>query len=262
VQPDPGPEVDRSGEKNPTIAGKPVFILGNVSNPTLTVYAPAGKNSGTAVVVFPGGGYGILAIDLEGSEVCDWLNSEGITCILLKYRVPNEGPYPKFSGALQDAQRTMGLVRLHAADWHIDPHKVGVLGFSAGGHLVAALSTHFDRRIYEPVDAADNLSCRPDFSALVYPAYLTAGEKSLTLKPDLPVNAQTPPAFIVQAEDDHIGVENAVSYFMALKSANVPAELHAYAEGGHGYGLRHTSLPVTTWPRSMETWLHTVHMLP
>jgi acetyl esterase/lipase len=149
------PEADMTTAKDNLIAGRPLIRLGNVSQPTLTVYSPKGKNSGGAVVVFPGGGYQILAIDLEGSEVCDWLNSIGVTCVLVKYRVPNTGPYPKSSAALQDAQRAVGLVRQHAAEWHVDPQRIGVLGFSAGGHLSAAISTHFDKRLYEPVDAAD-----------------------------------------------------------------------------------------------------------
>jgi acetyl esterase/lipase len=141
----PLPEADTTTAKDNLIAGRPLVRLGNVSKPTITLYSPKGNNTGAAVVVFPGGGYSILAIDLEGTEVCDWLNSAGITCVLLKYRVPDTGPYPKSAAALQDAQRAVGLVRLHAAEWHIDPNRIGVLGFSAGGHLVAALSTHYDR---------------------------------------------------------------------------------------------------------------------
>src|SRR5205823_4466462 len=149
------PETDTTTANDNLIAGKPVIRLGNVSSPSLTLYSPQGKNTGAAVVVFPGGGYHILAIDLEGTEVCDWLNSAGITCVLLKYRVPASGPYPKSAAALQDAQRALGIVRAHATEWHIDPHRIGVLGFSAGAHLAAALSTHFSQRIYDSVDAAD-----------------------------------------------------------------------------------------------------------
>ena len=195
------------------------------------------------MVVFPGGGYHILAIDLEGTEVCDWLNSAGITCVLVKYRVPDSGPYPKSSAALQDAQRALGLVRAHAGEWHIDPHRIGVLGFSAGAHLAAALGTHFDQRLYDPIDAADRLSCRPDFAVIVYPGYLALEEKNFAPNADIPVTGKTPPSFIVQAEDDPVHVENAVVYFLALKAAKVPAELHIYAGGGHGYGLRRTRTP-------------------
>jgi acetyl esterase/lipase len=256
-----GPEVDTTKPTDNLIAGKPLVRLGNVSKPTLTLYPPKGKNTGAAVVVFPGGGYSILAIDLEGSEVCDWLNSAGITCVLVKYRVPNSGPYPKSDAALQDAQRAVGMVRTRAAEWHIDPKKIGVLGFSAGGHLAAALSTHYDKRLYPPVDAADQASCRPDFAVIVYPGYIAMADKDFAPNPDIVVTDKTPPTFLVQAEDDPVHVENAVVYFMELKKAKVPAELHVYAQGGHGYGLRRTALPVTTWPQSVEVWLHTIGVL-
>jgi acetyl esterase/lipase len=252
-------EVDTSNAKSELIAGKPLIRLGNVSVPTITLYKPAkAENPVPAVVVFPGGGYQILAIDLEGTEVCDWLNNAGVACVLLKYRVPNTGPYPKSSAALQDAQRAVGLVRQHAAEWGIDPKRVGVLGFSAGAHLAAALSTHFDKRLYESVDAADQLSCRPDFAVIVYPGYLALDEQGMKTNADINPTAQTPPTFIVQAEDDPVHVENATNYFLQLKQAGVPAELHIYAQGGHGYGLRRTSLPVTAWPQLVETWLHTI----
>ena len=258
----PAPEEDTTTAKDNLIAGRPLVRLGNVSVPTLTLYKPQGKNTGAAVVVFPGGGYNILAIDLEGTEVCDWLNKAGVTCVLLKYRVPQTGPYPKSSAALQDAQRAMGLVREHAAEWNIDPNKIGVLGFSAGGHLAAAISTHYDQRLYDPVDAADKLSCRPDFAVVVYPGYLALADKNFAPNADINPTSNTPPTIIVQAEDDPVHVENAVVYFMALKNAKVAAELHIYAEGGHGYGLRRTALPVTTWPDAVETWLRTIKMIP
>lgn len=255
-------EADATTAKDNLVAGRYVVRLGNVSAPTLTLYPPKGKNTGAAVVVFPGGGYSILAIDLEGTEVCDWLNSAGITCVLLKYRVPGTGPYPKSPAALQDAQRAMGVVRAHVAEWGIDPNRVGVLGFSAGGHLAAALSTHFEQRLYDPIDAADKLSCRPDFAVVVYPGYLALPDKNLAPNLDINPTDKTPPTFIVQAEDDPVHVENATNYFLALKNAKVSAELHIYAEGGHGYGLRRTALPVTTWPQSVETWLRTIKILP
>ena len=251
---DPKPEADTTTDKQPLIAGKRVIRLGNVSNPTLSVYAPKTNNTGAAVVVFPGGGYSILAMDLEGTEVCDWLTSIGVTCVLVKYRVPNSGPYPK-PAALQDAQRALGIVRSRAAEWQIDARKIGVLGFSAGAHLSAAVSTHFDNRLYDTVDAADSASCRPDFAVIIYPGYLDG--PNAEIKP----TADTPPSFIVQAEDDPVHVENATAYFLQLKQAKVPAELHIYAKGGHGYGLRQTELPVTGWPRLVETWLRTNKMM-
>jgi acetyl esterase/lipase len=261
AQPSLGPEIDTTTAKDNVIAGRPLIRLGNVSTPTLTVYAPRGKNTGAAVVVFPGGAYHILAIDLEGTEVCDWLNSGGITCVLLKYRVPDSGPYPKSTAALQDAQRALGIVRAHAAEWQIDPHRIGVLGFSAGAHLAAALSTHFEQRLYDPVDAADQVSCRPDFAVIIYPGYLALAEQNFAPNSEIRVTEQTPPPFILQAEDDPVHVENSTVYFLALKNAKVPAEMHLYAAGGHGYGLRRTELPITAWPQLVETWLQTIHVL-
>jgi len=254
------PEMDMTKPTDNLIAGRPLIRLGNVSVPTITVYSPSHGNTGAAVVVLPGGAYRIVAIDLEGTEVCEWLNSAGITCVLLKYRVPDSGPYPK-PAALQDAQRAMGIVREHAAEWKINPKRVGVLGFSAGAHLAAALSTHFEQRIYEAVDDSDKQSCRPDFAVLVYPGYLALAERDFAPNPEIKVTDKTPPSFIVQAEDDPVHVENALVYYQALKNAKVPAELHVYAEGGHGYGLRRTALPVTAWPKLVETWLHTIHVV-
>jgi acetyl esterase/lipase len=241
----------------------------------MTVYAPTASNTGAAVLVFPGGGYQVLAIDLEGTEVCDWLTSRGITCILLKYRVPDSGPawhndchcniHPVAPTALQDAQRTLGLVRLHAAAWHIDPHKIGVLGFSAGGHMVAALSVHFDKRLYTPIDAADKQSCRPDFAIALYPGHLSLKQNTIELNPDIRshITPQTPPTFLLQNEDDQSDrVEDSISYYMALKKAGVPVEMHLYAQGGHAFGLRRTRFPATAWPQLVETWLQTLGIIP
>src|ERR1035441_6405586 len=164
-------------DKDHLVSGRPVLCLGNVSAPTLTFYPAEGENSAPAVMGFPGGGYRVLAWDIEGTEACEWLSAAGIGCVLLKYRVPGTGPYPKSSAALQDAQRALGLVRAHAAEWHIDPNRVGVLGFSAGAHLAEALSTHFDQRLYDSIDAADKLSCRPDFAVIVYAGYLALADR-------------------------------------------------------------------------------------
>lgn len=254
------------------VGGKTVTTVQNVSEPTMTIYSPKGTNTGVAVVVFPGGGYMVLAIDLEGTEVCDWLASRGITAVLLKYRVPASGPHyvpslhkhlePVAPTALQDAQRTLGLVRLHAAEWHIDPHKIGVLGFSAGGHLVANISTHFAHRAYAPVDAADQESCRPDFAVALYPGHMTENTTNeYQLNPKVPVTKNVPPTFLLQAEDDHVdNVDDALTYYIALKDAGVPAEMHLYAQGNHGFGLRPTKLPITQWPQLVETWLNTIGM--
>lgn len=275
------------------IGGRTVTGVSNVTTPTMTVYAPHGTNTGAAIVVFPGGGYQILAIDLEGTEVCDWLTQKGITCVLLKYRVtdvgpyPKSGPYPESPMALEDAQRTIRLVRAHSAEWHIDPHKVGVLGFSAGGHLTVATSVYFDKHLYAPVDAADALSCRPDFVIAIYPGHLSRAaaeydarqgtkkfalpppdqlsqaDPNLGLNPDIHVTSQTPPTFLLQAEDDHVdSVYDSLSYYIALKKAGVPAEMHLYAQGNHAFGLRRTKLPITAWPQLVETWLETIGMIP
>jgi acetyl esterase/lipase len=261
AKPSAAAETDISKADDYLVAGKPIIRLGNVSTPTITLYQAKINPSGAAVVVFPGGGYNILAFDLEGTEVCEWLNSINITCVLLKYRVPDAGPYPKSAAALQDAQRAFAMVRTRATEWHIDPRRIGVLGFSAGAHLSAALSTHFEQRLYDTVDSADQQSCRPDFAGLVYPAYLSAGEGSLAIDPDIHVTEQTPPAFIVQAEDDHSYIDSSLAYFAALKNAKVPAELHIYAGGGHGYGLRRTDKPVSRWPELFESWLETIGMV-
>jgi acetyl esterase/lipase len=297
AQPVAGPEVFGDGTDNDfLVAGRPVAGVSKVSKPTMTVYAPKEKNTGAAVVVFPGGGYWVLAIDLEGTEVCDWLTSKGITCVLLKYRVPGEegypksapypksGPYPESPMALEDAQRTVGLVRFHAAEWHIDPHKIGVLGFSAGGHLVAAMSNHFEKRLYPAVDAADKESCRPDFAVAIYPGHLSlsaaewdakqsvkkfvlhypaTADNGLALNPDIRVTRQTPPTFLLQNEDDHVdNVNDSLAYYISLKNAGVPVEMHLYPQGGHAFGLRRTKQPVTGWPQLVETWLGMMGMIP
>jgi acetyl esterase/lipase len=267
ARPAVGPEAVTTVRKAP-VAGLPWLAVSNVAQPTMTVYSPTGENTGVAVVVFPGGGYAILAIDLEGEEVCEWLASRGITGVLLKYRVPaprsspNHGAYPESPMALEDAQRTVGLVRFHAAEWHLDPHKIGVMGFSAGGHLVAAISTHCDRRLYPAVDAADAESCRPDFAVALYPGHLWLYTKDLALNPNVPVTRETPPTFLLQAEDDHVdNVNDALVYYSALKDAGVPVEMHLYAQGGHGFGLRRTGQPITAWPALFERWLRTIGML-
>ena len=271
ARPGTEPETATTVSEHRYVAGRPWVSVSPVSQPTMTVYSPEGKNTGVAVVVFPGGGYWVLAIDLEGTEVCDWLTSKGITAVLLKYRVPGHpqkaprsGPYPDSPEALEDAQRAVGLVRFHADEWHIDPHKIGVLGFSAGGHLVAAMSTHFEQRLYKPVDDADKESCRPDFAVALYPGHLGITADSIELNPDIRthITAQTPPTFLLQNEDDHVDwVEDSLSYYMALKKAGVPVEMHLYAQGGHGFGLRKTKYPATEWPSLVEKWLTTIEMI-
>ena len=268
AQPVKGPElsatvVNATGSPK-LVGGRPWVYVDRVSRPTMTVYSPVGSNTGVAVVVFPGGGYEVLAIDLEGTEACDWLTSKGITCVLLKYRVPcvKTGPYRNCLVALQDAQRTVGLVRFNAARWHIDPHKIGVLGFSAGGHMVAAMSTHFDKRLYRTMDAADTVSCRPDFAIALYPGHLAVPERNFALNPDIQVTSRTPPTLLLQAEDDPVDpVENSIVYHAALRKARVPVELHLYVKGGHAFGLRRTSFPITEWPELAAKWLGTIGII-
>jgi acetyl esterase/lipase len=282
AQPLPGPEyaLTKSNDR-PQFAGKPVTGVYNVSRPTMTVYAPRGKNTGAAVVVFPGGGFQVLAIDLEGTEVCQWLTSNGITCVLLKYRVPGapfdwhckcypHGVTAVSLPSLQDAQRTIRLVRAHAGKWHIHPDRIGVIGFSAGGYLVAETSANFDHAYYKPVDNVDTLSDRPDFAIAIYPGHVVTlgyaaahdGVPLGSLNPNLHFSKKMPPTFVLQAEDAKMDrVRQSLVYYTALAKAGVPAELHIYARGGHAFGLRRTGLPISHWPRLVDTWLHTIGII-
>lgn len=233
-----------------------IIRLGNVSKPTITVFKPpADKDTGTAVVVCPGGGYNILAWDLEGTEVCDWLNANGVTGVLLKYRVPGRKGQEKHAAPLQDVQRAIGIVRSRAAEWKINPKRIGVLGFSAGGHLAGLVSNNYEKRTYDAIDDADKASCRPDFAVLVYPAYLAAKDDLTKPAPEMKVTKDTPPTFMVMTEDDGVKVENVYTYALALKAAKVPCEVHTYATGGHGYGLRPSQHPVSHWPKRAEEWM-------
>jgi len=253
---DIGQEHDTTKPTDGLIAGQRLIRLGNVSQPTIAVYRPSPEtDTGAAVLVCPGGAYQILALDLEGSEVCQWLNSIGVTGVLLKYRVPRREGREKHAAPLQDAQRALGLVRHRGAQWGLDPARIGVLGFSAGGHLAAAASTNYGERSYPAADDADRQSCRPDFTLLIYPGYLTTKESGGQVAAELPVDGQTPPTFLVMAQDDPVGVDNVLFYSLALQQAKVPTELHVYPTGGHGYGLRRTDRPVTTWPDRAAEWL-------
>jgi len=183
----------------------------------------------------------------------------GVNCALVKYRVPVRAGLPRHAPPLQDAQRAVGMVRARAAEWNLDPRRIGILGFSAGGHLAAMLSNSYETRTYEPIDAADQVSCRPDFTLLIYPAYLTTkSEHGPVLAAELKVTANTPPSFMIQTEDDSVGVENTLVYYAALRTAKVPAEAHIYATGGHGYGLRASDKAVTGWPKLAEQWLRSL----
>lgn len=259
---DIGQELDTTKPDGDLVSGKRVIRLGNVTEPTITLYRPAKKKeTGAAVVVCPGGGYHILAMDLEGTEICNWLNSVGVTAVLLKYRVPARKGLERYTAPLQDAQRALGLVRLHASEWHIDPKRLGIMGFSAGAHLSAVSSTRFEKRAYEPVDAADGLSCRPDFAMLIYPAYLAVKEQGDKLASELTVTSNTPPTFLAQTEDDPVRVENSLVYYLALKNAKVPVEMHLFPDGGHGYGARPSDKAVATWPKRAAEWLRASRFL-
>ena len=255
----PGDKTDIGAEKvTESKPGEfPVERITNVSLPTLTIFKPAKDlDTGAAVIVAPGGGYSILAWDLEGVEVARWLNSIGVTGIVLKYRVPRRPGSPPGAPpqAEMDAQRAVSLVRSKAKELGIDPKRIGILGFSAGGHLTAWTCTNFDKRSYEPADAADNESCRPDFAVLIYPAYLAAKDGD-GLAADIRVTKATPPTFIAVAANDGISAEGSARLFLALKRAGVPAELHEYASGGHGFGLRPSDKPCSTWPKLCAAWM-------
>ena len=262
----PGDVKGEVGEEAPRPARpgqRKVIRLGNVSKPTLSVFpAPKDKSTGAAVLVCPGGGYGILAYDLEGTEVCEWLNSVGVTGLLLKYRVPRRKNRPKHEAPLQDSQRAMGIARAKAKKWGIDPKRIGILGFSAGGHLAASTLTNYSKRIYERVDASDDLSCRPDFGILIYPAYLVDNATKTKLEPEIKVMKDTPPCFFAHAGDDRIPAEGSVQMYLALRRAGVKGcELHVYPKGGHGYGLRPSEHPVVTWPARAGAWMKAIGLL-
>jgi acetyl esterase/lipase len=257
----PGEKGEIGKERAGEIKAGADFVIKSVTNvtqPTLTVYRPAkDKDTGAAVVIAPGGGYDILAWDLEGEEVAHWLNTIGVTGIILKYRVPRRSgtrflqPPPQ---AEMDAQRAISLVRSKAGEWGIDPKRIGMLGFSAGGHLTAWTATNFDQRSYEAADDVDKVSCRPDFTVLVYPAWLVKGNE---LAPDIRVTKETPQAFFVHAADDLlVPAQGSVAMFSALRKAGVPAELHVYAAGGHGFGLRPSrGTAAATWPGLCADWM-------
>jgi acetyl esterase/lipase len=242
------------------VGGKPTRWVTNVTRPTLTFYRPEkGKDTGVAMLICPGGGYHNLGWDVEGEEVAAWLNSVGITGIILKYRCPRrpgdvKGVPP--SGPLKDAQRAVSMVRSKAREWGIDPQKIGMVGFSAGGHLVGATATNFDKRAYDPVDDIDKISCRPDFAVMLYSGYFRVPKEKDGLSPTIRLPAGIPPLFIVHATDDPISdVEHSVTMYLAMKRAGVPAELHVYATGGHGFGVRKVGHACESWTGRCTDWL-------
>jgi acetyl esterase/lipase len=234
-------------------------MLTNVSQPTITIYRPKPENqTGTAIVICPGGGYWNLYWQLEGEEVAAWLNSLGVTGVILKYRVPRRPDEPEREPArrpLQDAQRAVSLVRSRAAEWGIDPARVGIMGFSAGGHLAIATATRFDERTYQPIDKIDEVSCRPDFAVPVYSGYLKAKDRD-ELAPGLRIPADMPPVFLAHGGDDPIaGPEHSLFLYLALKRAGVPAELHIYANTTHDFGIRTSDRPCSAWTDSCARWM-------
>ena len=264
------PETDTTKPTDNQISGRRVVRLTNVTLPTLTVYPPHGQNTGAAVLVFPGGGYRILVTDGEGTDACHWLNSIGITCILVKYRVPqppgDAGHYPADPSDLEDAQQAMRLTRAHAAEWNIDPTHIGVMGFSAGANLAVLLCTHpNDDHVASTPAAPDvnpHLNARADFAIIVYPAYLAIPPENKELNPTYAPNEFTPSTFLIQAENDRGYGRNALVYYAALMDAHVPAELHYYATGGHGFGMHPPNAPEEDWPHLATAWLRSINILP
>ena len=249
----PGKVPGELKEKQPpvidTSKNDKILRFDEVTNPAIEVFLPdKAINNGSAVIVCPGGGYNILAYDLEGTEIAGWLNRLGFTAFVLQYRIPD-----KKGGALQDVQRAMRIVRNNPQNWNIDPEKIGVMGFSAGGSLSARASTLFNKKTYPPVDKSDSLSCRPSFTMLIYPAYLDQGP-GLTLTPELELSKDVPPIFIFQTADDPYG-NSALVMAGALRNAKLPVELHFLSTGGHGYGLRPGKVAAETWPLLAEKWL-------
>lgn len=255
------PEGDLTSDDDKLIAGKSVIRLGNVSVPQIAIY-PADESiaNGTAVIICPGGGHHILAYDLEGTEVAEWLNAIGVTAVVLKYRVPARTPEQRWLAAVQDAQRAVSLVRHQAARWRIDPNRIGICGFSAGGETAALTSIFDNNRQYETVDAADSVSSRPDFAMLIYPGGLVTKDES-KLQEHVQISPNAPATFLIHAFDDHASVQNSLLYASGLKRAGVSTELHIYPTGGHGYGLRATNEPITRWPELAESWMRRMGLL-
>lgn len=257
-----GEERDLSKPDDRLIADRKIIKLGHVSTPQIHLYLPEKtKATGSAIVVAPGGGFSILAWDLEGTEVADWLNQIGVAAVVLKYRVPTrqhgddgELAPKKALGPMMDLQRALSLTRANADEWGIDSERVGVMGFSAGGVTAALAAIMNGKRAYEPVDPRDQSSCRADFAMLIYPGFLADPETG-KLKPFVKITEDSPPMFFAHAADDRVTCLSSTATFNALKLAGVPAALHIYESGGHGYGVRRTSEPVTQWPDRAAEWL-------
>jgi len=262
---DPGLPAEEKSRLYPSKIVGPTRLITNVTRPTITVLRPPpGLNTGTAMIICPGGGYWDLFWELEGEEVAAWLNSAGITGVILKYRVPRRPEEPKGEpppGPLLDAQRAVSVVRSRAAEWGIDPQRLGIIGFSAGGHLALATATAFERRRYERIDAHDDASCRPDFAVLCYSGFLKARDRD-ELWPGLTLPAGTPPVLLTHASDDAISsAEHSAVMYLALKRASIPAELHIYATGDHDFGVRQNGRLPASWTRLCLDWLRSFGLL-
>lgn len=272
AKPDTGDEAEATGNGSPRVGGRMWHWASYVTRPTMTIYKPKRRNTGATMMVLPGGGFYAVATDLEGTEVCDWVVQQGMTCVMLKYRTPQVWPKengkqqrPKVLLGLEDAQRAMGLLRQRASTYGIDPHRIGVIGFSAGAYLVAEMS-NTEERTFPPADAADHQSPRPDFAIVAYTARMldtNKGKNSLELKPWVKISAKAPPTLIIHAMDDPVdNIRKPMAYALALNDAGVPVDLRLYAKGGHAFGMRPTADPITReWPGQVTQWLHTIGVL-
>jgi acetyl esterase/lipase len=272
AKPDTGDHPEATGNGSPLVGGKKWYWASYVSRPTMTIYKPRGRNTGATMLVLPGGGFYAVATDLEGTEICDWLIQQGMTCAMLKYRTPQVWPKengrqqrPEVLLGLEDAQRAMGLLRQRASIYGIDPHKIGVIGFSAGAYLVANMS-NTEERTYPLTDAADQQSPRPDFAIVAYGARMlddSKGKNSLELKPWVKISPKAPPTLIIHAMNDPVDdIREAMAYALALNDAGVPVDMRLYAKGGHAFGMRPTVDPITTeWPNQVKQWLLNIGVL-
>lgn len=255
-----GDETWEPGNETP-----PIVRVSNVSIPTMAFY-PAKNPNGACVVIFPGGGFSILAYNHEGTEIAEWLNTLGVSAVVVKYRVPRREGLPKHWAPLQDAQRAIRLTRAHAKEWKIDPDKIGVLGFSAGGRLTVAAALDYNVKTYEPIDSVDELSARPNFAIPIYPAYLMDNEReyrsSAVLSEEIHIDSDTPPFFISVANDDINRAAASARFYIKMKEAKVPCELHIPVSGGHGYGIRSDRGVAAKWNLNCENWLRAIEMIP
>ena len=273
AKPDTGDEAEGTGNGSPLVGGRMWHWASYITRPTMTIYKPKGKNTGATMMVLPGGGFYAVATDLEGTEICDWVVQQGMTCVMLKYRTPQiwekekgkPQQRPEVLLGLEDAQRAMGLLRLRASTYGINPRKIGVIGFSAGAYLVANMSNTEDRT-YQITDAADKQSPRPDFAIVAYTARMldnSKGKNSLELKPWVKISLNAPPTLIIHAMSDPTDdVRHGMAYALALNDAGVPVDMRIYAKGGHAFGMRPTADPITReWPGQVKQWLQNLGML-